>query len=419
MQPSCSLVVLLLALLCGPTSASLLGDWRQSAVDGMPGRLPTSADWHQWAMTEPAAPSGEDSVQNISWPTGMSHSGRKQGWLRTSVAQTAAVLGDPGESEVKVGEYVYGTLNGYGTYSYFTYKPTSLNVPWDIFVGMGSCADIFCYIIVYMSGNAFPVSSNSSHSWWYDSAIRINSAHPLSCEYRNIPLADCEYHYSLMSYYGEQPYFTTIAVPPSDIAELSTGISWRGTLDEGASAYFFIANGALNDIMILALTVTDGDCDLYVSTTIERPGPTNYTWSSRDDGDDLVIINGTRTGPGGRPGLYYFVGVHSRPSSSSSYSIVGSGYSIGNPLANAWYIYADTPQRDYAMANTYRYYYVWVDGMWPQMTITLDSLRGDADMSAWHSHIVPEMHNSKAIVHSLDGPPRVCVCVRLCASVCV
>ena len=370
------LLLLLLASLCALSHASTLeGHWQPS----LPGRLPTSADHYHGEMVDPAA-QGEVTV-NTSWSN--------TAWQSSSITRPASlhstmVLREEGETEVKAGVFVSGTMVDYNSYRFFSYKPASLNVPFDIFVGIGSC-DFpgSCDIHVLMNDSPFAVSLNATYTWHYSSAIRIDSAHPLSCEFRNVPLASCQYHYTLVTYVENQEFFTTVMNPPPGIAELRSGISQSGTLDGGATAWYYVTNGVLEEIMIFALTATVGNCDLYVSTTIERPTPDNYTWSSADYGDDVIIVNGTKAGPGGRPGLYYYIGVYNTRLASSSYSIVGSGYSTsGVPLDNAWYLQADLPQQDYAMANTYRYYYLYIQGVWPTMTITLDSSRGDADIYA-------------------------------------
>ena len=368
--------LLLLVSLCALSHASPMFDdhWQPTA----PGRLPTSAEYYHGSTIDPAS-QADGTLNSTSWPS-LAPSSPQQ-------LSSSLILRDAGETDVKAGEFVSGTLPESASMHYFSYKPTALNVPFDLFVGIGSCAVTYCDIHVLMNGSPFASSLNATYSWHYYSAIRIDSAHPLSCEYRNIPLADCVYHYTLQAWSTNQQYYTVVMTPPAGVAELTSGQTQSGTLDGGASAYYYVTNGAVEDVMVFALTVTAGDCDLYVSTTTMFPGPTNYTWSSVDDGDDLIVVNGTTAGPSGRPGLYYYVGVYNkRSSSSSSYSVVGSGYSTsGNPLENAWYLQADVPQRDYAMANTYRYYYLYVQGVWPEMTVTLDSLRGDADMSAWNT----------------------------------
>ena len=391
------LLLLLLSLCAALASSSLLDNhWKPASI----GRLPSSTDCQHEPTSNLTA-----GVDTAMGPSALStaHSVSKQ-------SHALARLEDAGETEVKTGEFVWGTMPTYGTYHYFSYKPASLNVPLDIFVGIGSCDNgggFYCDIHLLMNGSPFANADNATYHWHYSTSIRIDSSHPLSCEYRNIPLSSCVYHYSLYSYSTNQQYFTTIMLPPPGVAELRSGITQTGTLDGGASAYYYVVNGALEDIMVFALTVTAGECDLYVSITTSQPGPNNFTWSSRYDGDDLVIINGTNIGPGGSPGIYYFVGVHNSRSTRSSYAVVGSGYSVtGSPLDNAWYLQADTTQKDYAMANTYRYYYIYVEGVWPMMTITLDSLQGDADMSELRTYRAP---------HVLPSLP----CSRRCCSLCV
>ena len=279
-----ALPLLLLVALCRLTSAvSLDDDWQSATLNCQP----SSADWHAigWPTADPAAKS--ESASATSWSSRLSLLSARHQLLASQ--WTEAVLDSAtGETELSTGAFVSGTLALYGDYMFLSYKPTSLDMPFDIFVGVGECSGRYvnCDIHVLMNGSPFAVDANATYNWHYSSNIRIDSAHPLSCSYRNVPLAECEYHYTLMSRADDQQYFTTVMTPPSGLAQLLSGSTQSGTLDGGQSAFFFIANGALNDIIVLALTVTDGDCDLYVSTTIERPGPNNYTWSSRDDGDD-------------------------------------------------------------------------------------------------------------------------------------
>ena len=374
---------LLLLLACGPSSASTLIDaWQAEQQPTSPGRLPSASDCLRTYADSIFANDGR--TLNSSYTTAAQIGPTR---LRSSLPPPSAALGAAGETALTVGELVEGTLPSYGDMAYFSYKPAALNTPFDLFVSFGGCDSGYCDIHVLMSGEAFANFSTATWDAHYSTALRFDSSHPLSCEYRNLPLDSCEYHYTLYTYSAEQRYSVVITSPPAGVPQLTSGRAQNGTLGGGGSAYYYITNGALEDVMVFALTATEGDCDLYVSTTTERPGPDEYTWSSVDDGDDLVVVNGSTAGPGGRRGMYYFLGVHNkRASSSSAYSLVGSGYSTsGDPLYNAGYLTADVSQRDYAMAGTYRYYYVYVEGVWPVMTITLDSMRGDADMSASNS----------------------------------
>ena len=346
---------------------------------------------------------------------------REQQQLVDAEHESSADLGnlqEAGETDIMMGEYASGVLADSTSTHHFSFTPASLNAPIDIFVGVESCQSpyTFCDIRVLMNGSPFASATNATYSWYYYTNIRIDSSHPLSCQYRNLPLANCTYHFTLQAYTAQTNtrYFTTVMSPPAGVAELTSGRTQTGSLAGGASAYYYVTNGELREIMVFALTVTAGECDLYVSTSVQRPGPGNSTWSSRDDGDDLVIVNGTRAGAGGRPGTYYYVGVVNTRSTSSSYSIVGSSYTTtGNPLDNAWYLTEDKAQKDWAMASTYRYYYFYVEGDWPTMTITLDSVRGDADMSDTAQHTLPRHCTRFAYPQLLTHSVRLlrCVCV--------
>ena len=413
-----ALLLLFVVSVCGVSHAALLErHWQpalangqlQSTVGGCRPRGPftfSPAADYSWlnssAMSWPSAPCESSSLLASTTPL----SSQPATALRLSRLQYE------GETAIAMGEFVYGTLPDWDTLHFFSYKPAALNVPFDIFVGAIACLDMWCNVDVLMNGSPFPTDFNATWGWSGPISIRFDSAHSLSCEYRNIPLADCEYHYSLWSFSSGLQYFTTVMIPPSGIQEVVSGVETIGTLVGGAYEHYYITNGQGTEIMIFALTATVGDCDLYVSTTSERPGPSNYTWSSVDEGDDVVIVNGTTAGPGGDRGVYYYVGVYNnRTASSSSCSLISSGYTIsGNPLTNAWFLRPDYAQEDYAMANTYRYYLMNIEGVWPNgITITLASMRGDADMSAsapapCHCHCVAPIASlwvAHAVCHSV------------------
>ena len=390
------LLLLLLVSLCGLSHSSPdkadMQHWQLERPTSLAAFDPAVCP-HRGAVSDQVVEGG--SVVSNNWQPGSEPTAGRQLGMQTSsltqlrpAALRSAALGVEGEAAITPGTYLSGYLETADTYHYFAYKPSALNLPFDIFVGIGSCGAVsgsVCDIHVYMNGSPFPVSANATFDWHYYNSIRIDSAHPMSCEYRNVPLDSCEYHYSLRAWNSDQQYETAVMLPPSGLAEMRSGITLTGTLDGGAYSHYYLINGAVRDIMIFALTATVGDCDLYVSTISERPGPSNYTWSSVDEGDDVVIVNGTTAGPEGRAGLYYFIGVYNkRTTSSSSYSIIGSGYNTrGSPGDNYWYVEPDLPQKDYAMANSFRYYYVYISGVWPKgMLVTLASMRGDADMSA-------------------------------------
>ena len=372
------LSLLLLVSACELSSASTLVDhWQAEPQPTPPGRFLSTPDCPR-AHSHSAHSAADRAINNSATTTPT----RLQLSSNFSLPLQSAALGAAGETALMLGAFIDGTLRLADDYAYFSYRPAALNAPFDLFLDIGGCETSYCDIHVLTNGEPFADVYNATREWHYSTALRFDSSSPFSCEARSVPLEDCEYHFSLQTWSDAQRYSIVVTAPPASVAQLTSGRAQEGTVDGGAAAYFFLTNGALEDVMVFALTATQGDCDLYVSTTTERPGPDEYTWSSVDDGDDLVVVNGSTAGPGGRRGMYYFLGVHNkRASSSSAYSLVGSGYSTsGDPLYNAGYLTADVSQRDYAMAGTYRYYYVSAEGVWPVMTITLDSLRGDADM---------------------------------------
>ena len=300
-------------------------------------------------------------------------------------------LGVDGQTALVKDQWVTGEIpGGSDPFLFFTYRPSALNVPIYILGKPGWCGLYECYIVVLIGPGPYTRWDNATWAELLPYPTRIggdNSAWGLqTCEDRNIPLADCVYYISLVNddgYYTNlpSPFTLIVSEAPVGVDELVSGVSQSSTLPASGAAYSFLTNGQLRDVLIFALTVHWGDADLYISTTNRQPGPSSYDWRSTDTGDDLVIVNATMKSVNGHPPLYYFIGVHNKLTSNASrYDLIGSAYTSSPSTNTAWYLSFDYPQRDYAMANTYRYYYAYVSGVMSGLTITLQSLRGNADL---------------------------------------
>ena len=293
-----------------------------------------------------------------------------------------AMVGQVVDAEVPLsrGQLVSGFLPQSSPYADFSYRPSALNVPIDIFSAAGRCQPSQCDVHLLLAQSPSPRPEN--YTYWADyhlpSPVRITSNSPWSCEALGTPLADCVYHFTLYAWLNQEvnAYSLMVDETPVGLNELASGRLTSATLPAGGVDYLYLKNSGLRGVLTFGLEVLWGDADLYISTTNRQPGPASYQWKSDDLGDDLIFVNDSATTP------YFYIGVFNKLSSNSSrYALIGSGYSNdGIPAEDSWYLDWNVPQKDYAMASTYRYYTFYIDGYQDSLSVTLRSLRGNADL---------------------------------------
>ena len=279
------------------------------------------------------------------------------------------------------GVMVLDTLTADRTTRQYTYRPSSVQAPVDVVLVSG-CPTCRYHFHLFIStspnpvyGSVGPVSMTSEGP----ARLRIAPTDALSCNARNLPLDACVYYIAVDNWQVNVAYAIAVHEPPV-LAQLASGVATTVTVPAGGASYLYLINALLSDTVTLLLTVNSGDCDLFVSASNPAPSASNSTWRSDDVGDDLIAINAALSPLQSRP-LYYYLGVVNKlPSASSTCTVIGSAYSSSNPSASFWSLGEGRAQRDVALANSFRYYLIYLTGVWDLVTITLSSLRGDADV---------------------------------------
>jgi hypothetical protein len=133
-------------------------------------------------------------------------------------------------------------------------------------------------------------------------------------------------------------------------------------------------SGIISKLFVLSLQIS-GDPDLYISTSIERPGEGagNYTWKSFSYGSDLVHIDPSTDADACTGCTYYIAVVGNREST----------YSISVTLQDTMQALVDgVPQSGGVGAYEWQYYeFFLVEGDTPKdVKVTLTSFDGNADL---------------------------------------
>ena len=283
------------------------------------------------------------------------------------------------------GQPLAGFISSAGTGQLYTYRPSSPSARVDIVVRTTSLTDFSTWSAeVFVDYFPWPQHTVASFPYSYGPSVaysRIDPTDPSSGQYtclqRQVPQQDCVYYILAYSHSDNMSYTVVATEAPSDIAPLQSGLALNGSVSGSSPQYAFFTNYAGVQYLVFALTVSSGDCDLYISTLSARPGPGNSQWSSVDEGDDLLIVSAGSE----QASSYYYTAVQRKDGSAQTcaYSLLASSYSPV-PQDSMIYLTEDAAQKDVAMAGTYRYYYFYVTGIWSRLVVTLDSLRGDADI---------------------------------------
>ena len=278
------------------------------------------------------------------------------------------------------GAMVLDVLGSAYSYHFYSYRPSTITAPVDVIL-VERCPG-FCHLHLIFSPLPLQVVNYQSPQQRIlegPAHVRIAPNDPWSCATRNLPLDACVYYFTVDNWQPNVPY-ALIAQQPPAMPELPPGQPTTLTLPPGGASHLFLLNSLLHSVVTLALSVGSGDCDLFVSAVNRAPSASNSSWRSDDAGDDVVAIDAS-VNPLPSRVLYYFVGVVNKlTSASSTCTIIGGGYSADSASESAWYLTEGKAQPDVALANTFRYYVIYLGGVWDVVTITLDSLRGDADL---------------------------------------
>lgn len=99
----------------------------------------------------------------------------------------------------------------------------------------------------------------------------------------------CTYYITVKEYTNLPFEFTIVGAPGGTTTLLQDGIAQSGSVAVDEVVYYsFILN--LQQDLIIELTSTSGDADLYVSRVDRRPSSTNATWSSESPFSDSVTV---------------------------------------------------------------------------------------------------------------------------------
>ena len=97
-------------------------------------------------------------------------------------------------------------------------------------------------------------------------------------------------HYMMGVYAWSTTVYSIVAVTHEGTLELLAGISFGEDLFQGQTEYFFTTVTDTTKDLTVTVTSLNGDPDLYISRTTERPGPGNYTWSATSWRNDSITI---------------------------------------------------------------------------------------------------------------------------------
>lgn len=105
------------------------------------------------------------------------------------------------------------------------------------------------------------------------------------------------------------------------VMALQAGVPVFDHADPGETDFFSFFLRDSHEKLTLSLAPLSGDPDLYVSTTLQYPGPRNYTWKATNYGADTLTID---PGQDSRAcdHCMYFIAVYGASSSPSSYTLL-------------------------------------------------------------------------------------------------
>ena len=281
---------------------------------------------------------------------------------------------------VEQGVTIPGTVTA-GQYNYYAFRPSNISAAIDISItrfGGG--------MYVYLSDNIPQPRAGASNSTFlytttnmYYKITPVATPRGLSCRSRNIidPL-DCVLYIGITNYntsaLSDITSYNLLITQPGDVTSLIDRNAQIGQVGARETHQYIYTNQQLTPArtIVFAVTASVGDVDIYVATT-PNAGPSNFVRSSTGSGDDVVVFPLSNQ-------LYYYIAVVNKLNSSSQYSLLGRGYVPGVPGNGAWTLQADTSFNDFCGANDYSYYYFYVDGSWPTLTISVTARIGDPDI---------------------------------------
>lgn len=189
---------------------------------------------------------------------------------------------------------------------------------------------------------------------------------------RNDPLP-CSYIIGIESLSYFAAYQISISFEQSTLP-LQPGVSISDHVSKGEVDYFsFFFNGA-DQILKIILTTFSGDPDMYVSTSLNHPGPGEgeSTWFSHDFGSDILRIDPTVDTSACTGCIYYIAIVGSR---DASYSL------LVNLEATATHLIDGRPMLDSVPFLTWNYYiFSNFYGSTRDLKLTMSPSNGNADV---------------------------------------
>ena len=265
-----------------------------------------------------------------------------------------------------------------GSYNYYTYRPTNISQTIDFTIAR---LDGSPWLLV-SPWTTEPTTTRTNISVTLPNTnlfFSLNTANAYSCRARGITLLEqCVYYIGVTnnpatSTSASLSYVLTVD-QRGDVTQLVARQPIIGSVAPRATHQYMFLNTPANPLttVVFAVTASSGDVDIYVSTTPEA-GPSNYLRASTLGGDDVIVITGATA-------TTYYIGVVNKLNSTSQYTVLGRSYIPGQVGVGAVTLSADQSYNDFCGRNDYSYYYFFVDGAWPSLTISVNARLGDPDI---------------------------------------
>jgi hypothetical protein len=155
--------------------------------------------------------------------------------------------------------------------------------------------DIVLYINRCSSTTTAACVSQLPNSTFYTD----KSANPFAPEYRgnavsvSLTRSDSQsvsYLLAIQSLSFYAAYQVTASLHHTIIA-LQAGVQVEDQVDTDETDFYSFLFDSTDDVLTINLRSMSGNPDLYVSTTLQYPGPKNYTWMSTSYGSDTIVID--------------------------------------------------------------------------------------------------------------------------------
>jgi hypothetical protein len=159
------------------------------------------------------------------------------------------------------------------------------------------------WVYLYVSRTKPPVPSDpTSYQWssttYYNAQFLTLRTYDDEYCYGDI----CTYHIAVYGQWNSN--FLIVAAHANSSIELQSGSPYRATLAASQAQFFsFEIVGSRNAVNLQLNSLSDGDPDLYVSTSVEHPDGSSNDWASNSMGNDNIHFDYTH--PKYEMGIYY------------------------------------------------------------------------------------------------------------------